>query len=81
MKNEINKNISADDITIITISNQQKDWKKQLKEFVHFHWKHYENDPQYIPLLDYEYFGFKLIGIKGFFEPDNLFFKHAEMIF
>ena len=81
MKNEINKNISGDDITIITVSNQQKNWKKQLKEFVHFHWKHYENDPQYIPLLDYEYLGFKLIGIKGFFEPDNLFFKHAEMIF
>jgi len=41
----------------------------------------YESDPQYVPLLNYEYLGFKLIGIKGFFEPDNLFFKHAEMIF
>ncbi|MFO7890779.1 MAG: hypothetical protein R6V04_10620 [bacterium] len=81
MKQGMNQEISEQDISISTISNQQKDWKKQLKTFVDFHWQHYENDPQYIPLLDYEYLGFKLIGIKGFFEPDNLFFKHAEMIF
>lgn len=81
MKQGNNQDISEKDISIITISNQHKDWKKQLRRFVNFHWKHYENDNQYVPLLDYEYLGFKLIGIKGFFEPDNLFFKHAEMIF
>jgi hypothetical protein len=53
--------------------------RKLLKRFVDFHWTLYRNDAQYIPLLDYEYRGFKLIGIRGFFEPANLFFKHADM--
>jgi GNAT superfamily N-acetyltransferase len=48
---------------------------------VGFHWDHYRNDSQYIPLLDYEYVGFRLFGLTGFFEPRNLFFKHAEMQF
>lgn len=76
-----NSGDSADAIRIISISNQNKNWKKVLKRFIDFHWKHYKNDPNYIPLLDYEYLGLKLIGLKGFFEPDNLFFKHAEMVF
>lgn len=66
---------------IISFGNTSKQDKKLLKKFVNFHWKHYKNDPQYIPLLDYEYLGFKLIGITGFFEPRNLFFKHADMRF
>lgn len=66
---------------IISFSNQSKADKKLLKKFVDFHWKHYRNDPQYIPLLNYEYLGFKLIGMTGFFEPKNRFFKHAEMKF
>ena len=69
------------DIEIISFSNQTKEDKKWLKRFVDFHWKHYKEDPQYVPLLDYEYLGFKLLGIHGFFEPDNLFLKHAEMHF
>jgi hypothetical protein len=52
-----------------------------LKQFIDFHWKHYKTDPQYIPLFDYEYLGMKLFGIRGIFEPDNLFYKHAEIIF
>lgn len=68
-------------LEILSFSNKSKTDKKLLKEFINFHWTHYENDPQYVPLLDYEYLGFKLIGIKGFFEPDNLFFKHSEMRF
>lgn len=68
-------------LRIVSFSNETKEDKKLLKDFVNFHWKHYADDPQYIPLLDYEYLGLKLIGMKGFFEPDNLFFKHAEMRF
>ena len=68
-------------LRIISFSNKTKEDKKLLKKFVDFHWKHYQNDANYIPLLDYEYLGFKLIGIHGFFEPSNLFFKHADMIF
>ena len=67
-------------ISIGSFSNQTKQDKKLLKKFVDFHWRHYKADSQYVPLLDYEYLGFKLIGVKGFFEPDNLFFKHADML-
>lgn len=66
---------------ILSFSNQSKNDKKLLKEFVDFHWGHYKDDAQYVPLLDYEYLGFKLIGIHGFFESDNLFLKHADMQF
>ena len=69
------------DIRILSFSNTTKQDLKLLKQFVNFHWDHYRDDQQYIPLLDYEYLGFKLIGIHGFFEPDNLFFKHATMRF
>jgi GNAT superfamily N-acetyltransferase len=72
---------TKNNIEIIDFSNQTKQDKKHLKQFVDFHWTHYANDPQYVPLLDYEYLGFKLLGIHGFFEPDNIFFKHADMRF
>ena len=68
-------------IEIVSFSNTSRRDKKHLKRFVDFHWKHYREDDRYIPLLDYEYVGFKLLGIHGFFEPDNLFFRHAEMRF
>lgn len=69
---------NSDGIQIIQFSTEDK---KLLKKFVTFHWAHYKGEKQYVPLLDYEYLGFSLIGIKGFFEADNLFFKHAEMTF
>lgn len=69
---------SGNGIEIISFSNETKRDKKLLKKFVYFHWDHYREDSQYIPLLDYEYLGFKLLGIKGFFEKNNLFFEHAE---
>jgi hypothetical protein len=72
---------TAGSIQVTSFGNQSPEDRRLLKRFVDFHWKHYEGDPQYVPLLDYEYLGFKLIGIKGFFEADNLFFKHAEMRF
>jgi len=70
-----------DTVEITSFSNQSKQDRKLLKKFVDFHWRHYEKDPQYVPLLDWEYLGFHLIGMVGFFEPKNLFFKHAEMQF
>ncbi len=66
---------------IVSFSNVTHQDKKLLKKFVDFHWEHYHSNPQYIPLLDYEYIGFKLLGMTGFFEPTNLFFKHGEMKF
>ncbi|MBN1465224.1 hypothetical protein JXA02_05645 [candidate division KSB1 bacterium] len=71
----------ANDIEIVSFANNTRSDRQLLKKFIDFHWTHYENDPHYIPLLDYEYLGFKLIGMVGFFEPRNLFFKHADMRF
>ena len=68
-------------LKILSFGNQTREDKKLLKRFVDFHWEHYKDDPQYIPLLDYEYLGFKLLGMTGFFEPQSLFFKHAKMRF
>ena len=68
-------------INIVSFSNVTHQDKKLLKKFVDFHWEHYHSDSQYIPLLDYEYLGFKLLGMTGFFEPTNFFFKHGEMKF
>ena len=73
--------LSTGNVEILSFSNETREEKKLLKKFVDFHWDHYRNDPHYVPLLDYEYLGFKLLGIVGFFEPGNLFFKHADMIF
>lgn len=53
----------------------------RLRAFVDFHWSHYRGDPQYVPLLDYEYTGFRLLGIDGYFEPRSLFLRHAAMSF
>ena len=69
------------DVELVSFGNESKTERKLLKQFVNFHWEFYKDEPKYIPLLDYEYLGFKLIGMTGFFEPRNLFFKHAEMRF
>ncbi|HUB77385.1 MAG TPA: hypothetical protein VMB03_01245 [Bryobacteraceae bacterium] len=66
-------------VEVVEFGYRTSDDRKLLRQFVDFHWSHYENDPQYIPLLDYEYLGFHLIGMVGFFEPINLFLKHADM--
>jgi GNAT superfamily N-acetyltransferase len=68
-------------VEIVPFSNQSpSDWEL-LKQFVGFHWSHYENDVQYIPLLDFEYLGSKLLGMTGFLEDKNLFFEHGETRF
>ena len=83
MKNDgtTSENSGTNGISILSFSNKTKEDKKYLKQFVNFHWHHYQGEPRYVPLLDYEYLGFKLIGLKGLFEPDNIFFKHADMRF
>ncbi|MDZ7722396.1 MAG: hypothetical protein U5R06_06110 [candidate division KSB1 bacterium] len=65
-------------LQIISFGNTDK---QKLKKFVDFHWTLYKDDPQYVPLLNYEYLGFGLIGMTGFFEPKNPFFEHAEIQF
>jgi hypothetical protein len=76
-----NTQINHTPVEIISFGYQTKEDRILLRQFVDFHWNHYKNDPHYVPLLDYEYLGFSLLGIRGFFEPANLFFKHADMQF
>jgi hypothetical protein len=66
---------------LVAFGNREKSEWKLLQKFIDFHWQLYQNDPQFVPLLDYEYLGFKLISMTGFLKPKNLFFKHAEMRF
>ena len=81
MPNSMTDMSGSNKVELVSFSNETKEDQSLLRQFVRFHWTHYRGDPQYIPLLDYEYLGFKLMGIKGFFEPDNLFFKHARARF
>lgn len=78
---EVEKERNIKSLEIVSFGNQTREDRRFLKKFVDFHWDHYRNDPQYIPLLDYEYLGFKVLGIHGFFEPDSLFLRHGEMRF
>jgi hypothetical protein len=73
--------MSIGKIEITSFSNKTRDDKKLLKRFIDFHWEHYRQDPAYIPLFDYEYLGSRLFGIHGFFEPDNQFYRYADIVF
>ena len=53
--------------------------RRLLREFVDFHWLHYAGDDRYIPLLNQEYLGSKLLGMTGYFEPRHSFFARGEM--
>jgi hypothetical protein len=73
--------MTTETVRIIQFSNKSAEDRRLLIKFVDFHWSHYKEDPSFVPLLDYEYLGFKLLGMTGFFEPTNLFFNHGEMTF
>ena len=69
------------DVNVVQFGNTTRHDRALLKRFVDFHWQHYGNEPRYVPLLDYEYLGLRILGIRGYFEPDNLFFRHADIRF
>lgn len=73
--------MSKSTVEIIQFSNQSRADKKLLQQFVDFHWHFYADEPRFIPLLDYEFLGMRLLGIDGWFEPHHLFFKHATIAF
>lgn len=68
-------------IRIERFANTDPGARARLRAFVDFHWSHYRGDPQSVPLLDFEYLGFRLLGIDGYFEPRSLFLRHAAMAF
>lgn len=53
--------------------------RRLCKRFVDIHWRLYKGEDRYIPLLDYEYLGFKLIGMTGYIDTASPFFKHGRM--
>jgi len=49
------------------------------RRFVKVHWRLYRHEPHYVPLLDYEFLGFPLLGITGYIDSRNPFFEHGRM--
>ncbi len=68
-------------IEVERFANTDPGARAKLRAFVDFHRSHYRGDPRYIPLLDYEYLGFRMLGIVGYFEPRSLFLQHAAIAF
>ena len=66
---------------ILSFSNSSRSDLKKIKEFVEFQRDFYKSENHSIPLLRYEYLGSRLLGMKGFFEQRNTFFKHGECQF
>ncbi|MCB1146867.1 MAG: hypothetical protein KDK41_12210 [Leptospiraceae bacterium] len=55
------------------------DNKKLIKKFVKFSWKHYSKEEKYIPQLNGELLGNKLLGMKGLLTPEHPYHKNAEV--
>ncbi len=54
---------------------------KLLKRFVAFHWEHYKNHPYYVPPLNMDLLGNRLLGEKGLLTDRHPFHKHAEVVY
>ena len=52
---------------------------KDLKEFVKFPWKLYENDPCWTPPLNGDLLGNHLLGLKGLLTSQHAYHQHAEV--
>jgi len=74
--------MKKNDVEIVSFGNENASDRKMMREFVRFHWNHYDclRSP-YIPLLDYEYLGSRLLGMKGLLEDRNLFYQYGRARF
>ncbi len=50
----------------------------RMKEFVAFHWSHYKGDPHWVPQLDADLLGNKLLGMTGLLTPGHPYHQTAE---
>lgn len=57
-----------------------KDYKL-LKRFVRFHWDHYKDHPYFVPPLNMDLLGSRLLGEKGLLTEKHPFHKHAEVVY
>lgn len=53
--------------------------KKRLKKFVRFPWKHYSLSEKYIPQLNAELLGNRLLGVKGLLTKQHPYHKNATV--
>lgn len=51
----------------------------RLKDFVKFHWQLYKKDPYWIPPLDGDLLGSRLLGLKGLLTPNHPYHRHADV--
>ena len=54
---------------------------KLLKKFVQFHWEHYKHHPYYVPPLNMDLLGNRLLGEKGLLTDKHPFHQHAEVVY
>ncbi len=66
----------TEEIKIIEFGNTDK---SLLKKFVRFHWDLYRDDKRYVPQLNAELLGSKILGIKGLLTAEHPFHKKAEV--
>ena len=50
----------------------------RIKQFVDFHWKHYRGDPHWVPQLNADLLGNKLLGMKGLLTPEHPYHQSAK---
>ncbi len=50
----------------------------RIRDFVAFHWKHYRHDPHWVPQLDADLLGNRLLGITGLLTPEHPYHKTAK---
>ena len=55
------------------------DNRKLLKQFARFPWRHYSLSEKYIPQLNAELLGSRLLGVKGLFTKEHPYHKHAKV--
>ena len=51
----------------------------RLRDFVRFHWQLYKGDPCWIPQLNGDLLGNRLIGLKGLLTPKHPYHRHADV--
>jgi GNAT superfamily N-acetyltransferase len=50
----------------------------RIKDFVAFHWQHYHGNPYWVPQLDADLLGNRLLGITGLLTPEHPYHRSAK---
>lgn len=50
----------------------------RMKQFVEFHWDHYKGDPYWVPQLDADLLGNRMLGMKGLLTPGHPYHQTAD---